>query len=104
MTLKQTKIEVSSVERQVHVEEMWRGGESSYIRWLQEVSAMNDTGNIQEVLRYTGKNYLCRPVGENVPSNESGDCCWHSGAVKVSMSMLQLSRTVAGFSPAVILA
>lgn len=83
-TLKQTKIEGSLVERQEHVEEMWRGGESSYIRCF-----MNDTGNIQEVLRNTGKNYLCRPVGENVPSNESGDCCWHSGAVKVSMSMLQ---------------
>lgn len=68
------------MKRQVHVE-MRRRYETSYIQLLWEVSAMNATGKIQEISRR--ENYVCRAVGENVPSTESGRC----GTMEASMSM-----------------
>lgn len=69
------------MKRQVCVE-TWRRYETGYVQLLWKVSA---TGKIQESLRI--ENYVCRTVGENVPSTESGDCCGHCGTMEARMSV-----------------
>lgn len=69
MPLKQMKTEGSEIKRQVSVE-TWRRYKTGYVQLLWKASAPNATGKIQESLRR--ENYVCRAVGENVPSTESG--------------------------------